>query len=188
VIVIVDNYDSFTFNLFQLVGQLSRRGERPLVVRNDALDLPGLLRLRPSHVLLSPGPGHPADSHLSLRVLESLDIPVLGICLGHQALALVHGARIGRSARPMHGRAVAVRHDASALFRGQPARLQAGLYHSLAVEPESLPAELIASAWSEHGDIMALRHAHRPHFGVQFHPESFLTPTGRVLVQSFLDL
>jgi anthranilate synthase component II len=188
VIVIIDNYDSFTFNLHQLVAHVAGPSCRTVVLRNDAIDLAGLNELEPTHILLSPGPGHPSAARLSLQILDQLaSTPVLGVCLGHQALGLAHGARVSRSPRPVHGAAVAVRHDGSSLFRGQPAWFDAALYHSLAVEPGSLPRELLASAWSEHGDIMALRHAHRPHFGVQFHPESFLTPTGRLLVQAFLD-
>jgi anthranilate synthase component II len=189
VILIVDNYDSFTFNLYQLVAEVDGLGTPIVVTRNDASTPAEIARQRPTHVLLSPGPGHPRDAALSLTLIHELpDTPVLGVCLGHQALAWTHGARVSRAPHPTHGSAVLVEHDGSTLFRDQPARFEAGLYHSLAVERASLPPELIASAWSSTGDIMALRHARRPHFGVQFHPESFLTPTGRQLMRAFLDL
>ncbi len=188
-ILIIDNYDSFTFNLYQLVADLAGSSARPVVLRNDAVDVLEVRRLEPTHIVLSPGPGHPAGSRVSLDILRDLSsVPVLGICLGHQALALAHGARVTRSAHPSHGRTTSVSHDGSRLFDGQPPRFEAALYHSLAVEPASLPPELIASAWSDRGDIMALRHADRLHFGVQFHPESFLTPTGRHMLQAFLEL
>jgi anthranilate synthase component II len=188
-ILIIDNYDSFTFNLFQLVADVAGPGMPVHVLRNDAIDVEGVRGRRPSHIVLSPGPGHPRAARLSLAVFRELPaVPVLGVCLGHQALALAHGAAVSRSPRAVHGRAIRIRHDGSALFAGQPETFDAALYHSLAVEARTLPPELMASAWSEHGDIMALRHAHRPHLGVQFHPESFLTPTGRLLVQAFLDL
>jgi len=189
VIILIDNYDSFTFNLHQMLAGIAGPSRRLMVVRNDAMDVRGLSSLNPAHIVVSPGPGHPSDSRLSLDTLRELDsVPVLGVCLGHQALALVHGARVSRSPHPMHGRATSIFHDGSTLFVGQPRSFMAALYHSLAVESASLPPQLVASAWSERGDIMALRHASRPHFGVQFHPESFLTPTGRLLLQAFLEL
>jgi len=186
VILLIDNYDSFTYNVLQLVAP--RAGGRPVrVVRNDALAPEAAAALRPDAVILSPGPGHPRDAGLSITLPPRLpDTPILGICLGHQALAWRDGARVGRSPRPLHGRASPVVHDARGLFEGLPTPFAAARYHSLVVDRESLPAGWHVSAWTDAGDIMALRHDERPHDGIQFHPESFLTECGGALLENFL--
>jgi para-aminobenzoate synthetase component II len=187
VILLIDNYDSFTHNLWQALGACAG-GEEVRVLRNDAL-APGELRaLEPRRVVLSPGPGHPSRSGLSLLAPGLLpDTPLLGVCLGHQALALCHGARVERAPRPTHGRAVDIFHASEGLLAALPSPFPAALYHSLVVVPDTLPACLRVTARTAAGDIMALRHVDRPHVGVQFHPESFLTPAGPALLRAFLE-
>lgn len=186
-ILLIDNYDSFTYNLAQALAASAGSRARLEIVRNDRLDLEGLKRMAPERVVLSPGPGHPAASRLSLQASDALPTtPLLGVCLGHQALALSCGARIGRAPRPTHGRPVPITHDGSSGFEGLPATLHAALYHSLVVEQQDLPQNLVVTARSSAGDIMALRHRDRPHLGVQFHPESFMTTEGPSLIRNFL--
>jgi anthranilate synthase/aminodeoxychorismate synthase-like glutamine amidotransferase len=159
------------------------------VVRNDALDVAGLVTRNPSHVLLSPGPAHPDGTRLSLEVVHALpSTPVLGVCLGHQAIAVAYGASVARASSPTHGSAVTIHHDGSGLFAGMHQPLSAALYHSLAVTADRLPASLRIDASTAAGDIMAIRHVSRPHYGVQFHPESFLTPEGGRLIAAFLEV
>jgi anthranilate synthase/aminodeoxychorismate synthase-like glutamine amidotransferase len=187
VILLIDNYDSFTHNLWQALSACAG-GEEVRVLRNDALAPPELLALAPRRIVLSPGPGHPAEARLSLLAPQLFpQTPLLGVCLGHQALALCHGGRVVRSPRPTHGRAVAMHHDGSGPLAALPDPFDAALYHSLMVEPASLPDCLRVAARSPAGDIMALRHVDRPHVGVQFHPESFLTPEGPALLAAFLE-
>ena len=188
-ILLIDNHDSFTHNLVQALGLAGADVRRLRVVRNDACPLEDLLVERPSHVVLSPGPGHPRDAGLSLSILDACaEVPLLGVCLGHQAIAWQAGARVARSPRPTHGSAVAVVHAATGLFAGLASPFEAALYHSLRVEEDGLPPCLSVTARSGPGDIMGLRHVERPHYGVQFHPESFLTPDGIRLLRNFLDL
>lgn len=185
-ILLIDNYDSFTHNLWQALGACAG-GEEVRVLRNDALSPAELVALRPRRVVLSPGPGHPRDARLSLLAPALLpEVPLLGVCLGHQALALAEGARVVRAPRPVHGRALEILHDGAGLFAGLPAAFEAALYHSLVVQEDSLPPALQVAARTRAGDIMALRHVARPHLGVQFHPESFLTPAGPALLAAFL--
>ena len=191
-LLMIDNYDSFTFNLVQYLGVL---GQQVRVVRNDALDVAGIRALRPSHIMISPGPGTPDDSGVSLDVLRELsgEVPILGVCLGHQALAQVFGGRVVRAKEIMHGKTSPVRHRGQGVFAGLPDPFDATRYHSLVVEQDSLPDCLQVTAWTEHADgsldeIMGLRHRTLPVEGVQFHPESILTDYGYDLLRNFLGL
>lgn len=183
--LIIDNYDSFTGNLLQTFGAL---GAEPRVVRNDAIDIAGIKALRPSHVVLSPGPGRPDDRRrigVSADVLGELDVPILGVCLGHQAIVCAEGGRVVRG-EPVHGKVSPIHHDGAGLFRGLPSPFSAMRYHSLVAERSSLPSTLVVSAWCKDGTIMAVRHRRRPIFGLQFHPESIGTPVGAGLCSRFL--
>jgi anthranilate synthase/aminodeoxychorismate synthase-like glutamine amidotransferase len=187
-IFIVDNYDSFTYNLVQAVAAMDPEVE---VERNDRFAPEDVVARRPSAVLISPGPGRPEKAGGSLAMIaaaERAGIPVLGVCLGHQALAVLHGGIVERAPAPRHGKASAVRHDGSDLFTGLPDPFEAGRYHSLTVREQGLPPELRVTARSEDGLVMALAHRSRPAFGVQFHPESILTPAGSALLGNFLRL
>ena len=185
-ILLIDNYDSFTYNVLQLVG--ARCGASPIrVVRNDELTPSQVLELDPEAVILSPGPGHPRDAGLSVSLPELMPrTPMLGICLGHQALAWRDGARVGRSPRPLHGRTSPIHHDGRGVFEGLPDPFPGARYHSLVVDRNGLPPRWHVSAWTDAGDIMGLRHDERPHHGIQFHPESFLTECGGALLENFL--
>jgi anthranilate synthase component II len=192
-VLLIDNYDSFTFNLVQRLGELGAETE---VVRNDALTAEELVRRRPDRLVISPGPCTPVEAGISVEVIRLLcglsggerptGVPILGVCLGHQSIGAAFGARVVRAKAPVHGKADEVRHDGSALFRGAPRRLFAGRYHSLVVEEKSLPHSLAVSARTLDGTVMALRHRTLPVFGVQFHPESILTPDGQTLLRNFL--
>jgi anthranilate synthase/aminodeoxychorismate synthase-like glutamine amidotransferase len=186
-LAVVDNYDSFVFNLVQAFGSM---GEEVRVFRNDAIDVRGLRELSPRAIVLSPGPGRPEDAGVTMEAIRDLSatIPTLGVCLGHQAITAAFGGRVVRGSEPRHGKASAVAHDGAALFEGLPAPFMAGRYHSLVAEPQSLPPELRVTAWTQEGTIMGLSHAERPLHGVQFHPESVLTPEGPRLLKNFLDL
>jgi anthranilate synthase component II len=175
-ILLVDNYDSFTYNLVHLFAEL---GADVVVRRNDA---PDLERLRPSALVISPGPGRPPERVVAL-VRESR-VPTLGVCLGHQAIVEAFGGKIGMARELVHGKACTVRHDGRGLFAGLPEELEAGRYHSLAAE--TIPDSLEVSATADDGEVMAVRHRELPIDGVQFHPESVLTPLGRELAQNFL--
>jgi anthranilate synthase/aminodeoxychorismate synthase-like glutamine amidotransferase len=183
VILLVDNYDSFTYNLAHLFGEL---GAEVAVRRNDALDADEALRLAPSHLVISPGPGHPADAGATSEIVRRLSqsTPTLGVCLGHQAIVAVFGGEIGPARELVHGKACTVRHDGQGLFAGLPERLEVGRYHSLAAT--KIPAALEISATAEDGEVMAVRHRELPVEGVQFHPESVLTPLGREIARNFL--
>jgi anthranilate synthase component 2 len=185
-ILVVDHYDSFTYNLVQLVESLGHRTE---VVRSDAETADALVQREPSAVILSPGPGRPEDAGCFPRLLELLppDTPVLGVCLGHQAIGIACGAHVER-ATPVHGKASLVFHEGKGILEGVGNPFEAGRYHSLVVLRDGLPAELELTAWSEDGLVMATQHRHLPRFGVQFHPESILTPEGPRIIQNFLAL
>jgi anthranilate synthase component 2 len=188
--LVIDNYDSFTWNLVQLVGAL---GEKPLVVRNDAIDLDGVRRLAPARIILSPGPGHPADPArvgVCRAVLAELgrDVPVLGVCLGHQLIIHEFGGVVIRAPEVMHGKTSYVHHEGDGIFSALPRPFEAMRYHSLVADPSSIPAALAVTAWCKDGTVMAVRHRHRPIYGVQFHPESVGTSCGRALVAAFLDV
>jgi len=185
-ILVVDNYDSFTFNLVQLLEGIGSDVE---VVRNDALSGEALAARRPDGVVLSPGPGTPerAGSMLdALRRFAGFGTPVLGVCLGHQALGVAFGGRVVRARVPRHGKAVAIRHDGAGVFRGLADPFEAALYHSLVIDEERFPAALSVSARSPQGEVMGVRHRELPLEGVQFHPESVLTSGGRALVANFV--
>ena len=191
-LLVLDNYDSFTFNLVQYLGELA--AEHPLaaelrVERNDALSLEQIRALNPAAILISPGPGDPDQSGVCLEVLRELSpqVPTLGVCLGHQAIAQVYGGRVVRAREQMHGKTSPVRHNDSGVFRGLPNPLTATRYHSLIAERDSLPDCLEVTAWLDDGTIMGLRHRDYPHLqGVQFHPESVLTQSGHQLLANFL--
>jgi anthranilate synthase component II len=175
-ILLVDNYDSFTYNLVHLFAEL---GADVVVRRNDA---PDLERLRPSALVISPGPGRPPERVVAL--VRETRVPTLGVCLGHQAIVEAFGGRIGAARELVHGKACTVRHDGRGLFAGLPEELEAGRYHSLAAE--TIPDALEISATADDGEVMAVRHRELPIDGLQFHPESVLTPLGRELAQNFL--
>ena len=189
-VLLIDNYDSFTHNLYQLLGEL---GAEVDVVRNDAVDVAGAEALHPTHVVLSPGPGHPArerDFGVCGALIDAMGprLPLLGVCLGHQGIAHRLGGRVSRASRIMHGKVDHVTHDGTGLFAGLQPRLEVMRYHSLAVEPDSLPETLRVTARSDDGTVMALAHRAWSMFGVQFHPESIGTPLGSVLLGNFLEM
>jgi len=186
VILVVDNYDSFTYNLVQLVAAA---GAEPEVVRNDVASADGLLAKNPDGILLSPGPGRPEEAGVCLELVGRRPrVPLLGVCLGHQTIGLAFGAEVARAPVPMHGKVSAVHHDGQGLFEGVPNPFEATRYHSLDVKPETLPPELVPVAWSEDGVLQAMRHRDLPYWGVQFHPESVLTLAGPRLIDNFLTL
>ena len=186
VILVVDNYDSFTWNLVQYLGELGARVE---VRRNDAIDPQGIEAMGPEGILLSPGPGTPDEAGITLAVVEQLGgrIPILGVCLGHQAIGQVFGGRVVRAGRLMHGRTSPITHDGKGVFRGLPNPFTATRYHSLIVDEASLPDELERTAHTDQGELMGIRHRSLPIEGVQFHPESFLTDHGHALLRNFLE-
>ena len=183
-VLVVDNYDSFAYNLVQYVGEVAGA---VTVRRNDAVDLAGIRALDPDGVVVSPGPGTPAEAGVSTDVFE-LDRPVFGVCLGHQALCASRGSRVGRAPEVVHGKPSTISHDGEGVFDGLPDRLRVGRYHSLCVEREDLPDELVETARTEDERevVMGVRHREKPHVGVQFHPESILTPRGKRLVRNFV--
>lgn len=197
-VVVIDNYDSFTYNLVQHLGALAeeagdergRAGFDVLVFRNDAVDVGTLETLAPAAVVISPGPGTPAQAGVSLEVIRRLGprVPILGVCLGHQCIGAAYGGVVRRGAAPVHGKVSAIFHDGRTIFQGIPSPFQATRYHSLIVERASLPAALEVSASLEDGTVMGVRHREYPVEGVQFHPESILTPHGRQLLANFIRL
>jgi len=184
-ILLVDNYDSFVYNLDQALAGL---GAVTRVVRNDALTVDAALALEPSAVVISPGPGRPRDAGITAELLARLpqDVPLLGVCLGHQALVERYGGELELDDAPVHGKASLVHHDGRGLFEGLPTPMSCGRYHSIRAVRSSLPSELHLGAWTEGGVVMAVRHVSLPRFGVQFHPESILTPLGVRLLARFL--
>ena len=187
-ILVVDNYDSFVHNVARYFAVL---GAGTRVIRNDALDLAAIRDMAPSAIVLSPGPGTPADAGISCELLRAFsgEIPILGVCLGHQAIGEVFGGRMARACLPLHGHAADIRHVGERLFAGLPDPLSVGRYHSLVVEAApALSDALTIDAWSAEGEIMALSHRTHPTYGVQFHPESVLTPCGYALFRNFLSI
>ena len=184
-ILMIDNYDSFTYNLVQYLGQL---GEKVVVRRNDAITLDEIAAMNPEAIFLSPGPCSPEQAGITVDVVRRFHrhIPLMGVCLGHQAIAQAFGCRVVRAGRIMHGKTSPILNDGKTIFRGLPSPFPAGRYHSLIVERESLPDCLEVSAETEEGEIMGLRHRTLPVEGIQFHPESILTPGGKRIIRNFL--
>jgi anthranilate synthase component II len=186
-ILVIDNYDSFTYNLVHYLNEL---GAETQVVRNDQISAQDALALRPEAVLLSPGPCTPNEAGICLALLAAApdDLPILGVCLGHQAIGQVFGGEVVRAKTLMHGKTSQIRHGGKGLFKGMPEGFTATRYHSLSVARDSLPTVLEITAWADDGEIMGLQHRTRPVFGVQFHPESIATQGGHDLLGNFLDL
>jgi anthranilate synthase/aminodeoxychorismate synthase-like glutamine amidotransferase len=185
-IVMIDNYDSFTYNLVQYLMML---GTPVQVFRNDAATIAGLEALHPSGIVISPGPGRPESAGISLKLITHFSgkLPILGVCLGHQAIAMAFGGKVISAKRLMHGKTSNVKADGEGLYRGVPSPFTAMRYHSLAVDKESLPECLLITAESEDGEIMGLRHRQHPTEGIQYHPESIMTPVGKRLLRNFLN-
>ena len=185
-VLLVDNYDSFTYNLYQYLGEL---GADTTVVRNDEITVGEALGRRPDRIVISPGPGTPDQAGISLELIRNAagQVPVLGVCLGHQALGQAFGGRVGRAKVLMHGKTSEIHHDGRTVFTGLPKPFTATRYHSLVVMPDSVPDCLEVSAWTEDGTVMGLRHREVAIEGVQFHPESILTRAGHDLLRNFLD-
>ena len=187
-VLVIDNYDSFTFNLVQYLGEL---GARVVVRRNDRVRIEEIAAMQPSHIVISPGPGRPEHAGLTPEVVRHFGprMPLLGVCLGHQAIGAVFGGRVVRAPAPVHGKTSIVEHDGRGIFAGLGGPFAAARYHSLVVAEEGLPGELeIAARTHDDGTIMALRHRTHPIHGVQFHPESVLTTEGRHMLRNFLEL
>ena len=183
-IAVIDNYDSFTWNLVQYLWEL---GAEVKVFRNDQISLATLRGLRPSHLVVSPGPCTPSEAGISLEAITQVKAPILGVCLGHQAIGQVFGGKVIRAKRVMHGKVSSIGHDGKGVFSGLPNRFSAICYHSLVVERRSLPACLDVTADAEDGEIMGLRHRTLPVEGVQFHPEALLTEHGHKMLQNFIE-
>ena len=185
-VLVIDNYDSFVYNLVQYLGEL---GAEPLVHRHDDLSLAEIVALDPDAVLISPGPGRPEDAGQSNEVIRRFAgrRPVLGVCLGHQCIGQVYGGDVVRAPEIMHGKTSLIRHDGTGVFAGLPQPLEATRYHSLVVARESVPDDLVVTAWTDDGVVMGLRHRDHAVEGVQFHPESILTATGHDLLRNFLN-
>jgi anthranilate synthase/aminodeoxychorismate synthase-like glutamine amidotransferase len=186
-ILLIDNYDSFTYNLVQA---LASQGADVRVFRNDQISVADAARLAPEGVVISPGPCTPKEAGISVELIRALSgkLPILGVCLGHQSIGAAFGATVASAGRIMHGKTSMVTHEPSDLYRGMRNPFAAGRYHSLAVMREGLPAELVVDATSDDGEIMGMHHREHPTFGVQFHPESVLTPEGKRLLRNFLHI
>jgi anthranilate synthase component 2 len=185
VILVIDNYDSFTYNLVQYLGEL---GADPHVVRNDAIDVEGVAAMRPERIVISPGPGTPDEAGISIEVIRRLGerTPILGVCLGHQAIGRAFGGTVARAKTQMHGKTSDVRHDGRGVFASLSNPFTATRYHSLVILRDTVPADLEVTAWADDGEIMGVRHRQWPVEGVQFHPESILTVEGKRLLGNFL--
>ena len=184
--LVIDNYDSFTFNLVQYLGELN---ETPVVYRNDKISIAEIEQLQPARILISPGPCTPHEAGISMDVIRTFSgrLPILGVCLGHQSIAAVFGGDVIRAPRLMHGKTSPIEHDGAGLFAGLPSPFTATRYHSLIV-PEPLPDCLVKTAWTAEGELMGLRHREHPTFGLQFHPESILTEHGHAMLKNFLEV
>ncbi len=186
-ILIIDNYDSFTYNLVQYLGEL---GEHLRVYRNDKIDIAQIKKIKPDRLVISPGPGRPEDAGISCKAIEEFagKIPILGVCLGHQCLGFIWGAKIIQADRLMHGKTSIIYHKGQGLFKNIPNPFQATRYHSLIVSNHNLPSVLQIVAWTKDNEIMGLKHKNFPVWGVQFHPESILTKAGKSILKNFLNL
>jgi anthranilate synthase component 2 len=186
-LLLIDNYDSFTYNLAQYLGEL---GAEVRVERNDAVSVDDVAKLGPRRIVISPGPCTPNEAGISMDVIRRFagEVPLLGVCLGHQAIGQAFGGKVVRAPRVMHGKTSPIEHDGSGLFRGIASPMQATRYHSLVVEPESLPPSLKVTARTAEGEIMALAHQSLPVWGVQFHPESIASEAGKDILRNFLEL
>ena len=187
-VLVIDNYDSFTYNLVQYLGEL---GAEIRVRRNNEITVEEVEAMQPAQILISPGPGRPEDAGVTMEVIRRFGprTPLLGVCLGHQAIGMVYGGVVCRASTPMHGKTSTVVHDGKGVFSGITAPIQAGRYHSLIIADDSVPADLeVAARTEEDGTIMAVRHRKYPVHGVQFHPESVLTEDGKRILRNFLDL
>jgi anthranilate synthase/aminodeoxychorismate synthase-like glutamine amidotransferase len=186
VILVIDNYDSFTYNLVQYLGEL---GAEPEVRRNDAITVAQIRRMKPERIVISPGPGRPEDAGISPAVIDELGtkLPILGVCLGHQCLGVVYGAKVVRAERLLHGKTSRIIHSGKDLFKGVDNPFEATRYHSLIVDKDTVGKELAVTAWTADQEVMGLRHRTAPLFGVQFHPESILTTEGKKILKNFLE-
>ncbi|SEP12312.1 anthranilate synthase component 2 [Halogranum amylolyticum] len=182
-ILIIDNYDSFVYNLVQYVGQF----DRVVVRRNDEISIPEIRTSDPDGVIVSPGPGTPQEAGISMNIFSEAELPVLGVCLGHQALCAAHGTSVGHAPTVVHGKTSEVVHEGTDLYEGVPDLFEVGRYHSLAIDGDNLPEALVETAYTndDREIAMSVRHTERPHFGVQFHPESILTDVGKRVIQNF---
>jgi anthranilate synthase/aminodeoxychorismate synthase-like glutamine amidotransferase len=187
-ILVIDNYDSFTYNLVQMIG--TNDNYELIVKRNDEINLEEIKKLNPDKILISPGPGKPEDSKISLDIIRALGtkVPILGVCLGHQAIGICYGAKVVKAKAPMHGKTSKITHLQKSIFKNLPQDFEATRYHSLIIEKESMPDELEITASSEDGTIMGVRHKKYPVEGIQFHPESILTIQGKNLIKNWLEL
>ncbi len=189
-ILLIDNYDSFSFNLVQLIGELAAGREELRVIRNDELSVEEIMKLEPSHIVLSPGPGRPSDAGVCealIRAVLEHPIPLLGVCLGHQAICETLGGKITYASQLMHGKQSMVKiDDTSAIFKGLPKEIPVARYHSLVADKNMIPESLQITAVDEKGEVMAVQHKTLPIYGVQFHPESIMTPQGREMIQNFM--
>jgi anthranilate synthase component 2 len=187
-VLLLDNYDSFTYNLAHRLGEL---GAEVQVVRNDAISVDEIAERRPTHLMISPGPGRPETAGISVAALQRFagTLPILGVCLGHQALAIAFGGRVERAGAPMHGKVSTIAHDSRGMFKGVAQGIEVGRYHSLVIPRAHVPAGFEVSAWvGDDGTVMGIRHETWPVHGVQFHPESVLTPDGHQMLRNFLEM
>jgi len=186
-LLMIDNYDSFVYNLVQYFGELK---QKVIVFRNDAITIEKIKQLNPSHIVISPGPGRPEDAGISCEVIKKFtgDIPILGVCLGHQCIGYVYGGKIVKAEKLMHGKTSNIYHKRTGIYKGLPSPFIATRYHSLIIKKGSLPQEIVVDAWTEEGEIMGIRHKKHKLFGVQFHPEAVLTEYGKSLLKNFLSI
>lgn len=187
-ILLIDNYDSFSYNLYQMIGEINPNIK---VIRNNEITVGEIEALKPQKIIISPGPGRPEEAGICIETIKKCgeQIPILGVCLGHQAVCMAYGGKVGYAKRLMHGKMSKVKvNNGTLLFKGLPEYIEAARYHSLAAEAESLPSELIVTAETEDGEIMAVQHRVYSVYGVQFHPESLLTPKGKIILENFLKM